>query len=71
MKIKSKAKDLYKDAEIVALEEGYSSSALLQRKLKIPYETAAELMNLLEEKGIVGPRDWKVPQKWHTNSKVS
>lgn len=53
---------LLSKARDVALSEGYASSALFQRKIKIPYAIAARLVELLEEEGLVGPPDGAKPR---------
>lgn len=42
---------------------GKASTSLLQRRLKIGYSRAARMLDLLEEKGIVGPADGSKPRK--------
>ncbi|MEI8365545.1 MAG: DNA translocase FtsK [Parachlamydiaceae bacterium] len=48
---------LYTQALDVVLGTGNASTTFLQRKLKIGYARAASLIDLLEQKGIVGPAD--------------
>lgn len=47
--------DLLPDALEVLLSEGRASISLLQRRLRIGYTRSARIMDLLEEKGVVGP----------------
>jgi S-DNA-T family DNA segregation ATPase FtsK/SpoIIIE len=47
--------DLLPQAIEVVRQSNRASASLLQRKLRIGYQRAARLMELLEEKGIVGP----------------
>jgi S-DNA-T family DNA segregation ATPase FtsK/SpoIIIE len=47
--------DLWAQAVEIVKQSKRASASLLQRKLKIGYSRAARLMELLEEKGIVGP----------------
>ncbi|MCS6845868.1 MAG: hypothetical protein NZ528_16360, partial [Caldilineales bacterium] len=39
----------------VVTEAGRASVSLLQRRLKIGYSRAARLIDLLEERGVIGP----------------
>jgi DNA segregation ATPase FtsK/SpoIIIE-like protein len=55
--------DLYGDAKSIVLSTGSASTTFLQRKLKIGYARAASLMDLLEQKGVVGPQDGSKPRK--------
>ena len=47
--------DLLGDATLLVCEQGRASISLLQRKLRIGYSRAARLIDLMEEKGVVGP----------------
>ena len=47
--------DLYEEAIRVVREMRKASITLLQRRLRIGYTRSARLIDLLEEKGIVGP----------------
>lgn len=44
-----------RQAEEVVAEVGKCSTALLQRKLRIGYGQAAEIVDKLEEMGVIGP----------------
>lgn len=55
--------ELLPDAVEVFLEVGHASIALLQRKLKVGYPRASRLVDLLEEKGWIGPFDGSKPRK--------
>ncbi len=46
--------DLYEDARIAVLEAGKASASYLQRKLKVGYARAARLLDMLEERGVIG-----------------
>ncbi len=47
--------DLYEDAKQTVLEAGKASTSYLQRKLGVGYARAARLIDMLEEKGVIGP----------------
>lgn len=49
--------ELYEDARIAVIEAGKASTSYLQRKLRVGYSRAARLIDLLEERGIIGPAD--------------
>lgn len=49
--------ELYDEAYNIILETGKASTTYLQRRLKIGYARAARLMDLLEQKGVIGPGD--------------
>jgi DNA segregation ATPase FtsK/SpoIIIE, S-DNA-T family len=53
----------YPQALDIVLSTGNASTTFLQRKLKIGYARAASLIDLLEEKGIVGPAEGSKPRK--------
>jgi S-DNA-T family DNA segregation ATPase FtsK/SpoIIIE len=55
--------ELLKQAIEVVLSAGKASTSLLQRRLKIGYARAARLLDLMEEKGIVGPQEGSKPRK--------
>jgi len=55
--------DLYEDAKASVEEAGRASTSYLQRKLRIGYSRAARLMDLLEEKGVIGPADGSRPRE--------
>ena len=55
--------DLYQDARQAVLEAGKASTSYLQRKLRVGYSRAARLMDLLEERGVIGPQDGAKPRE--------
>jgi len=55
--------ELVKAALDIILETGKASTSLLQRKLKIGYARAARILDILEERGIVGPQEGTKPRK--------
>ena len=54
--------DLYEEAREVVMSSGKASSSLLQRKLKVGYARAARLLDMLEERGVVGPGSGAKPR---------
>jgi len=54
--------DLYVEAKAAVEEAGRASTSYLQRKLRIGYSRAARLMDILEEKGVIGPADGSRPR---------
>ncbi len=54
---------VYQEAKEVVLETRKASASFLQRKLRIGYARAARLLDMLEEKGIVGPADGAKPRE--------
>lgn len=55
--------DLYADAKAAVEEAGRASTSYLQRKLRIGYSRAARLMDILEQKGVIGPADGARPRE--------
>jgi len=54
---------LYEEARKLVIESGRASSSLLQRRLRLGYARAARLIDILEEKGVVGPADGSKPRE--------
>ncbi len=55
--------DLYEDARIAVIEAGKASTSYLQRKLRVGYSRAARLIDLLEERGVIGAADGAKPRQ--------
>ncbi len=55
--------DLYEQARVAVEEAGRASTSYLQRKLRIGYSRAARLMDVLEQKGVIGPADGAKPRE--------
>jgi S-DNA-T family DNA segregation ATPase FtsK/SpoIIIE len=55
--------DLYEDARVAVLEAGKASTSYLQRKLKVGYSRAARLIDLLEQRGVIGPGSGAKPRE--------
>ena len=47
--------DLYEEAREVVIKAGKASASYLQRKLRVGYARAARLLDMLEERGVIGP----------------
>jgi S-DNA-T family DNA segregation ATPase FtsK/SpoIIIE len=62
--------DLYEAAKEAVLEAGKASTSYLQRKLRIGYSRAARLMDILEERGVIGAADGSKPREVISNSDV-
>jgi len=54
--------ELYQDAKETVIQAKKASASLLQRRLRVGYARAARLLDILEEKGIVGPADGAKPR---------
>jgi S-DNA-T family DNA segregation ATPase FtsK/SpoIIIE len=55
--------DLYEEARDIVMEAGKGSTSYIQRKLRIGYARAARLMDILEERGVIGPADGARPRE--------
>lgn len=55
--------DMYEDAKAAVMEAGKASTSYLQRKLRIGYSRAARLMDILEQRGVIGPADGAKPRE--------
>lgn len=55
--------DLFEEARQAVTEAGKASTSYLQRKLRVGYSRAARLMDLLEERGVIGPQDGSKPRE--------
>lgn len=55
--------ELYEDAKRAVVEVGRASTSYLQRKLRIGYARAARLMDILEERGVIGAQDGSKPRE--------
>ncbi len=54
--------ELFIDAADCVVRAGKASASLLQRRLRIGYARAARLLDLLEERAIIGPPDGARPR---------
>lgn len=55
--------ELFDDAKEVVAQAGKASASLLQRRLRVGYARAARLLDILEEKGIIGPGEGAKPRE--------
>ncbi len=55
--------ELYEEARMCVIEAGKASTSYIQRKLKVGYARAARLIDMLEERGVVGPADGAKPRE--------
>lgn len=54
---------LYEDARVTVIENKKASTSFLQRKLGIGYSRAARIMDMLEDRGIIGPQNGSKPRE--------
>lgn len=62
-KVEEAGDELFYQAAQLFIESGNASVSLLQRRLRIGYTRAARLMDLLEEKGVVGGYEGSKPRE--------
>lgn len=55
--------DAYEAARAAVIEAGKASTSYIQRKLRVGYARAARLMDMLEERGVIGPADGAKPRE--------
>lgn len=55
--------ELYNDAKAAVIEAGRASTSYLQRKLRVGYSRAARLIDLLEDRGVIGGADGSKPRE--------
>jgi len=61
---------LYEKALEIVLQQGKASASYIQRRLKIGYNRASRLVELMEDKGIVGPANGSKPRDIVRNPEV-
>lgn len=55
--------DLYETAKMEVIRAKKASASLLQRRLRVGYARAARLLDVLEERGVIGPADGAKPRE--------
>lgn len=55
--------NLFEEAKRVVIEAKKASASLLQRRLRVGYARAARLLDILENKGIIGPGEGAKPRE--------
>jgi len=60
--------ELIEQAKEVIAQAQKASTSLLQRRLKLGYARAARLMDMLEERGYIGPQDGAKPREVYLNN---
>ncbi|MDB5204845.1 MAG: cell division protein FtsK [Candidatus Taylorbacteria bacterium] len=55
--------ELYEEAKEIVIQAGKASTSYIQRKLRVGYARAARLIDILEEKGVIGPADGSKPRE--------
>ena len=55
--------ELYPEAKKTVFAAGKASASLLQRRLRVGYARAARLLDMLEERGVIGPGDGAKPRE--------
>lgn len=62
---------LYEEAKQIAIEANKVSASLLQRRLRVGYARAARLLDMMEERGIIGPQEGSKPREVFIGSEES
>jgi S-DNA-T family DNA segregation ATPase FtsK/SpoIIIE len=62
---------LYEEAKRVVIEARKASASLLQRRLRIGYARAARLIDVMEERGVVGPGEGAKPREVYSQEENS
>lgn len=61
--------ELYEEAHRVVVSAGRASASLLQRRLRVGYARAARLIDMMEERGIVGPGEGAKPREVYESAR--
>ncbi len=62
---------LYLSAKQLVIEAKKASASLLQRRLRVGYARAARLLDILEQRGVVGPPDGAKPREVYLGTESS
>ena len=62
---------LYEEAKRLVIEANKASASLLQRRLRIGYARAARLIDILEERGVVGPGEGARAREVYGNVEIT
>lgn len=54
---------LYEDAKQACIDIGYGSTSLIQRRCRVGYGVACELIDLLEKRGVIGGMNGTKPRE--------
>jgi S-DNA-T family DNA segregation ATPase FtsK/SpoIIIE len=63
MQSQTEADELWEDAVRFVVDRGQASTSMIQRKFSIGFQRASRLLDMMEERGIVGPRDGPRPRE--------
>ena len=63
LKRNSEDDPLYNEIVDFAIETGKVSASLLQRRFRLGYNRAARIVDLLEERGVIGPQNGSKPRE--------
>ena len=55
--------ELFESAAELVLQNGKASATLFQTRLRVGYPKAARLIDLLEDRGVIGPADGSRPRE--------
>ena len=55
--------ELYEEAKAIVMKDKKASTSYLQRRLRVGYSRAARLIDILEERGVIGPQDGSRPRE--------
>ncbi len=61
--VNSADEDMYLQCKEVVQQEGKASTSLLQRRLRLGYNRAARMIDMLEERGVIGPSEGSKPRQ--------